>query len=77
MTDLNIRRRGDYMQFDAPQWLRTRFARGGAIDWFVKVNRDKLLKDGALINLGREGFVVPGAFEQSCAEIFGIQQPEK
>jgi len=69
----NVRRRDDYLKRDCPEWLKGRFYRTGALDWFVKSNKTELEKHGAIIKLGREWFVVPEKFESAAAEIFGVR----
>lgn len=72
----NLRRKPDYYQHDAPQWVRNIWTRPQSFDWFIKANRDALVSQGAVVRLGRDYFVNTESFPQVAESILGVKSGE-
>jgi hypothetical protein len=71
--DLNqLRRKKDYLEHDAPQWVRVIFPRVRSLDWFIKHRREWLREREAIVLLGKEYFVLLGAFEQAVRDYYNL-----
>lgn len=69
-----IRRKPDYYQNDAPDWVRNVWPRPQSFDWFLKHHRDALVDAGALVRLGRDHFVDRVTFPKVAARLLGMNK---
>lgn len=79
MNDIDLsrlRRKLDFYNFDAPEWVRTVWAREEAFEWFVKNHRKDLAKNGALVRLGRDYFIDSKAFLPIAKSILGVSEDQ-
>lgn len=75
MKDIDLsrlRRKLDFYNFDAPEWVRTIWSREEAFEWFVKNHRKTLTKNGALVRLGRDYFIDSETFLPIAKSILGV-----
>ena len=68
----SLSRKRDYYEVAAPLWVRKIWSRSQAFDHFVKYNKVRLTKEGALVKIGRDYFVVSEKFPDVATEILGI-----
>jgi hypothetical protein len=73
---VNLRRKANYYQHDAPDWVRNVWNRPESFDWFVKNNKDVLCAQGALVKLGRDFFVDTQVFPSAAEHILGLTPAE-
>lgn len=66
-----LRRKQDYYQNEAPDWIRTIWDRKESFDWFLKNNRQHLTKNGAIVRLGRDYFINTSIFSAVAKSIIG------
>ena len=69
-----LRRKQDYYQNEAPDWIRTIWDRKESFDWFLKNNRHKLTKNGAIVRLGRDYFINTSCFAAITQSIIGLDE---
>jgi len=67
-----LKRRLDYYQVDAPDWVRIIWKNRESFEWFAKNNRQTLLARGALVRLGRDYFIDTGIFTDVAKSILGV-----
>lgn len=73
----NLRRKANYYQHDAPDWVRNVWNRPESFDWFIKSNKDALCQKGALVKLGRDFFVDTVTFPGAAERILGLTPADK
>lgn len=66
-----LRRKRDYYESEAPEWIRAIWSRRESFDWFLKNNRHKLTKSGALVRIGRDYFVNSSSFPEIAQSLIG------
>lgn len=69
-----LRRKQDYYQNEAPDWIRIIWDRKESFDWFLKNNRRKLTKNGAIVRLGRDYFINTSCFAVVTQSIIGLDE---
>ena len=72
----NLRRKAEYYQHDAPEWVRVIWPRQASLNHFVKFNRDALVRAGAIRRLGRDYFVDVEVFPDVAKRIMNIDSGE-
>ena len=66
-----LRRKQDYYEREAPDWIRTIWDRKESFEWFLKNNRHKLIQNHAIIRIGRDYFIHTGYFDSVAKQIIG------
>jgi len=66
-----LRRKDDYYQNGAPDWVRTIWDRKESFEWFLKNNRRELVNSHAIVRLGRDYFVHSDRFDGVAKKIIG------
>ncbi|QWD95052.1 hypothetical protein C2759_02630 [Polynucleobacter sp. MG-Unter2-18] len=69
-----LRRKDDYYQNGAPDWVRIIWGRKESFEWFLKNNRRELVQSHAIIRLGRDYFVHSGRFDVVAKKIIGCEK---
>lgn len=69
----NLRRKDAYWPNEGPEWLKHVFQRQESFNWFCKNNRDRLIRDGAMVKLGRDFFIDRETFPTVAERILGVQ----
>ena len=68
----SLTRKRDYYEEAAPLWVRKIWARPQAFEHFIKYNKVRLTKEGALVKIGRDYFVAYEKFPNIATEILGL-----
>ena len=68
-----LRRKDDYYQNSAPDWVRTIWDRKESFEWFLKNNRRALIQNQAIIRLGRDYFIHSGRFDAVARQLIGCE----
>ena len=68
----NLRRKTDYYQHAAPDWVRSVWPRIQSLNHFLKANRDDLVAHGGIARLGRDWFVDIENFPGAAKKILGV-----
>jgi len=68
----SLTRKRDYYEEAAPLWIRKIWARPQAFEHFIKYNKVRLTKEGALVKIGRDYFVASEKFPNIATEILGL-----
>ena len=68
----SLTRKRDYYEEVAPVWVRKIWSRPQAFDHFIKYNKVRLTKEGALVKIGRDYFVASEKFPNIATEILGL-----
>ena len=68
----SLTRKRDYYEEAAPLWIRKIWSRPQAFDHFIKYNKVRLTKEGALVKIGRDYFVASEKFPNIVTEILGL-----
>jgi hypothetical protein len=68
----SLTRKRDYYEEAAPLWIRKIWSRPQAFDHFIKYNKVRLTKDGALVKIGRDYFVATEKFPNVATKILGL-----
>jgi hypothetical protein len=71
VTLSQLRRKRDYYENDAPDWVKNIWPRFASFDWAIKLNRHELAAAGALVKLGRDSFIHTEKFPEVAREILG------
>ena len=69
----NLRRKTDYYQNVAPDWVRSVWPRIQSLNHFLKSNRDDLVAHGGIARLGRDWFVDVEQFPTAAKQILGVE----
>lgn len=64
-----LRRKPDYFQNDLPPGLRNILRSLGGFSWFIKDNRAELVREGAVVRLGRDYFIQVEVFPRVAQSI--------
>lgn len=69
----NLRRKTDYYQNVAPEWVRSVWPRIQSLNHFLKAHRDDLVANGGIAQLGRGGIMDVEQFPTVVKQILGIE----
>jgi len=73
----NLRRKPDYYENVAPDWVRSVWPRIQSLNHFLKANREDLLALGGITRLGRDWFVDTERFPIAAKKILGADASDK
>ena len=72
----NLRRKADFYEHIAPEWVRTVWPRIESLNHFLKSNRCALLEQGGIARLGRDWFIDCERFPKAAKAILSQYRVE-